>query len=366
VSPAFRPTHSNNAFDLIRFLAAFGVLYSHSFPLTGRPEPTFIGGETLGSLCVFVFFAVSGYLVKTSWDRSKSALSFVLNRGLRIYPALIVCLILCAFLLGPLVSSLDVTAYFTESAPYRFVSSNLAMFLGARRNDLPGVFVHLPLPIGVNGSLWTIRFEVFMYIAMLVLVTSCSKSSRAIGGMLIVVIGIWGIGMYLGLRNPGDILWHLGYVGLDGRILKLAPFFLIGALLADAPKKILIPSVAMAGVLLALAFSTSPFAILALWLVLPYSVLTFAYHAPKPLNRFGKHGDFSYGIYLYAFPVQQTLSYLQIKNWPTHVITSALITFVLAFFSWKLIEHPALRLKSRYRDKISMRESAASRKVGAS
>jgi peptidoglycan/LPS O-acetylase OafA/YrhL len=355
-----KAAHSNNAFDFIRFIAAFGVLYSHSFALTGLPNPTDIAGENLGTLSVFVFFAVSGYLVQKSWDRNKNPLTFAINRALRIYPGLVVCLMFCALLLGPMLSSLPLTTYFSSADPYRFVVSNLTMFF-PKTGWLPGVFNDVPLPNGVNGSLWTIRFEVFMYITLLATVMAFKRSSRAIGAILLCYVCVWGTGKYLGLNNPGDLLWRFGYIGLDGRILRIAPFFLIGALLAREPKEFLRPWPALIGAIAAVLFFDYSIGIVVLWIALPYCVLTAAYHAPKQLNRFGQYGDFSYGVYLYAFPVQQALSYFGVRYWPLHLLSSVLITIALAILSWKFIESPALKLKARTRKaSVPLSESAAS------
>src|SRR6476620_5096719 len=98
------PKHTENAFDFIRFLAAFGVLYSHSFPLTGLADHKYFAGLSIGALCVFVFFSVSGALVMRSWERSPNLYKFFRNRILRIFPGLFVCLIFSAFLVGPFVS----------------------------------------------------------------------------------------------------------------------------------------------------------------------------------------------------------------------------------------------------------------------
>jgi peptidoglycan/LPS O-acetylase OafA/YrhL len=350
---AVKAAHSDNAFDLIRFIAAFGVLYSHSFALTGLPEPTYIAGETLGTLSVFIFFAVSGYLVQKSWDRNKNPLTFAINRALRIYPGLVACLMFCAILLGSLLSSLPSTAYFPSADPYRFVVSHLAMFF-PKTSSLPGVFNEVPLPNTVNGSLWTIRFEVFMYITLLTAVVAFRRSSRVIGAILLCYVCVWSAGKYMGLNDPGELLWRLSYIGLDGRILKLAPLFLMGALLARESKDFLRPWPALIGAVAAFLFSDSSVGIVVLWIVLPYCVLTAAYHAPKQLNRFGRYGDFSYGIYLYAFPVQQTLSYFGVRHWLLHLVSSALITIALAILSWKFIESPALKLKLKVRTRKAL------------
>jgi peptidoglycan/LPS O-acetylase OafA/YrhL len=174
----FPHSRPGNAFDLIRLAAAFGVLFSHSFALLGLPEPTYYGGQTLGTLSVYVFFSVSGYLVMTSWDRSQSARVFVLNRGLRIFPGMVVCLLLCAFVLGPVASVSSLGSYFATAQPYLFVATNAVMFTSHVVISLPGTFRDLPIPSAINGSLWTIPYEIFMYATLLAAVCATSRRLR--------------------------------------------------------------------------------------------------------------------------------------------------------------------------------------------
>lgn len=342
--------HRDNAFDLIRFLAALAVLFSHNFATSGLPEPTYFGGESAGSLGVFVFFAVSGYLVQQSWDRQPDPMSFTLSRALRIFPGLLVCLLVCAFVLGPIVSSLSLDAYLLGPGVYKFVYSNLAMFFIPRHDELPGVFTSNPFPNHVNSSLWTIRYEVFMYVVLLAIsVTFRKMRVSVIAALLLGLCGLWVYGTFIGLANPGQLLWRLGAIGLDGRILKLAPFFLVGALVARCPKTFLsLPAAGFAFVFTAF-FYYSPIAIFVLWFTLPYCLVVFAYNLPNMFNKFGQHGDFSYGLYLYAFPVQQVMAHLAISttSWSLGFVMAFTISLAFAVLSWRFVESPALKLRTK-------------------
>lgn len=343
------PKHRDNAFDLIRFLAALAVLFSHNFATSGFPEPTYIGGETAGSLGVFVFFAISGYLVQQSWDRRPDAQSFILSRVLRIFPGLLACLLVSAFVLGPLVSSFSVAAYLSHFDTYKFIYSNLAMFFVPRYDSLPGVFANNAFANHVNSSLWTIRYEVFMYVALLLLLLFNRKRIVAIVAVLISLCGLWAYGRSIGLVEPGQLLWRLGVIGLDGRILKLAPFFLVGALVASIPMKFLTVRAATCAAIVTAIFYFSPNAIFVLWFTLPYCLIVLAYKLPQTINKFGKNGDFSYGLYLYAFPVQQVMAHLEISttSWWKGFLLTIFITMVLAVLSWRFVESPSLRLRTK-------------------
>jgi peptidoglycan/LPS O-acetylase OafA/YrhL len=183
--------HAGNAFDLIRFLAAFGVLFSHSFPLTGLEEPKYFAGFSLGTICVFIFFAISGNLVMRSWNRSPTLSSFFRNRLLRIFPGLIVCLVISALVIGPLVSTVPLSVYFFRLSPYQFILSNVAMFTPINGTILD-VFHTIPYPDAVNGSLWTIRYEIFMYIALAFL---CAMFKRNVVAIVIFLISLCSIGL---------------------------------------------------------------------------------------------------------------------------------------------------------------------------
>jgi peptidoglycan/LPS O-acetylase OafA/YrhL len=347
------PKHRDNAFDLIRFLAASAVLFSHNFATSGRPEPTYFAEETAGSIGVFAFFSVSGYLVQQSWDRKSDPLTFALARILRIFPGLLVCLMICAFVIGPYISMLPITTYFLQLDVYQFIYSNLAMFFIPRYDSLPGVFLDNAFPKHVNSSLWTIRFEVFMYVLLLsVSYFFRNKQKLLIAGLLMLLCALWAYGKQTGLDNPGQLLWRLDIIGLDGRILKLAPFFLVGSLIAQAPNHFLSVKWAALLCILTAFFYHSSNGIVALWFTLPYCLLVFAHNAPDLLNRFGRHGDFSYGLYLYAFPVQQLMAYYRIStsNWLLGFSMTFVIALSLSILSWWFVESPSLGLRSRLRN----------------
>lgn len=141
------------------------VLASHQFALSGRPEPlTPIG--SWGGTGVLVFFAISGFLVAGSWVHDPHPARFAARRLLRIWPGLLIALVLVAWVLGPLVSSLGVRAYYASPLTWGYFEQ---LGLWSFRPLLPGVFTGNPLPESANGSLWTIPIEVRCYLALLLL-----------------------------------------------------------------------------------------------------------------------------------------------------------------------------------------------------
>lgn len=118
------PTERNNRFDTLRLFAALLVLWSHAFPLGGRPEleplARYTGLDTLGGLGVAIFFVLSGYLLVLSWERNPNVWAFTRNRAVRIYPALVALCVLSVMVLGPLLTRLTQAEYWTHSFTWRY------------------------------------------------------------------------------------------------------------------------------------------------------------------------------------------------------------------------------------------------------
>lgn len=322
-------------FDVIRLVAASAVLVSHAFPITmgdNRAEPLFrlTGGDlTLGTLAVGIFFATSGFLVTASMDRSSTTRVFAWRRAVRILPALVAVVLLTAFAIGPLLSSSP--DYFAHIQTYRYLSNIVFIF----DPHLPGVFLNNPLPGAVNGSLWTLFHEVACYIAL---------------------AATWRAGLY---RQPlsyviAFVLAITAAVALEafssGPLLKvqqfcaLASYFLGGTLLYlfRARVPLTLPLVAAASVVL-LAGTLFGGAKVVPALCVPY-IAIFAGFQKEWVKL---PGDYSYGIYVWAFPVQQALVQLLPGMGPlTNMAMAAPIVLALGAVSWIMIEKPGLRLKA--------------------
>src|ERR1700728_122809 len=164
----------DNNFDALRLLAAATVICSHSFLIADgneNSEPLIVlsGRQSiLGLAGVFVFFAISGFLVTQSFVETRSPWRYLLKRCLRIFPGFFVALVLAGFVLAPMVTTLPLHQYFLSPAPYRYVFWN--MLFDLRQHELPGVmFVDNPVGLEVNGSLWTLGYEFQMYLMVLAL-----------------------------------------------------------------------------------------------------------------------------------------------------------------------------------------------------
>ncbi len=335
-----------NNLDALRLIAASLVIVDHAVPIAHGPEHhSFNGvlGFTLGNLAVSAFFAMSGYLIAKSWLDDPDVWRFFVKRALRLLPALIVAALFGAFVIGLLTTSLSTSDYIGNSLTLDFVWRNSLVF--PIQYSLPGVFEGNPYPHAVNGSLWSLPIEVMAYAMILVLgfVGILRRRSWA----FVVFLGV----LFVHLRLPdsrffGDGVWFHMPVR---QLWELLAIFFVGTLAYLYREKIVLsPAAALALVgLMAVTLKTSMAP--AIYLVtVPYVLLTVGYMSLPWLRRLTTHGDVSYGIYIYAFPIQQLIGHIRPGTNPWLSVAIALpVTYVLAFISWRLIEKPALGLKKR-------------------
>ena len=325
-----------NFYDHIRLLAAALVLYSHHFALWGLPEPQALG-TSLGGLGVGIFFVLSGFLVSNSLRADPHALRFMARRALRIMPGLAVNLLLTALLLGAALTTLPLKAYFEhEQVPQYFLNLVFQPVF-----QLPAVFVDARVPYAVNGSLWTLAFEIMAYGVLAALCLVPRMSLRVMAPLLLL------------LSFVGMTLWHPPEVvvvwGSDMRKLPLfMALFFAGATVSAYQSALLKPDLVIAALFLWAVFD-SP-AIRPVLTVLAVA-LFFIYAGSRNVSSgWALKNDCSYGVYLYAFPVQQAC--IQLLPgwgfWPTMAL-SALITYGLALASWLWVESVAMKFKPRRR-----------------
>lgn len=330
---------TNNNMLLIRLLAASVVIVGHSFPLAPNrcqecQDPAFIVGLPIPShgLGVIVFFILSGFLITASAQRH-SVLQFINSRVLRIMPALAVCVILLAFVLGPSISNLQLSEYFSNDRTYSYITNAVSM---ARtiQVDLPGIkFYDGRYGEVVNGSLWTIPIEVRLY-AIVLIVAVIAKVMRVKIIIPLTVLIIC------------TMLFDLSSVVPSEDDYRLSIYFAIGSIAFIARRYIFMHWAVAVSLCLIFLFTKSSVANSLIFAVaISYAVLLFAYS--KTIKLPGFLGDYSYGIYLYAFPIQQTVCYLLPSVTPYKLMAISLpAAWVAGAISWHLIEKPALKFKS--------------------
>lgn len=338
-------TDHHNNLTALRWFAAGLVLYGHAFVFLGLPEPLFLQWVPMGPLGVYIFFAISGYLVAQSWERDPHVLRFLAKRALRIFPGLAVCTLLSVLVLGPLLTTLDAGTYWRNEHTRGYLT-NMALYI---TYHLPGVFANNRLPHAVNGSLWSLPVEFFMYLLLAFLGLLAAAIKAVSNRLLAWTLGVMAlVFMLLAALWAGTTTEALVIYRTDLRQVPMCGvYFLVGASLFcfKLNKYFTLSNVLLALVLwLCLGVQPHWFA-MAAWVVLPFVVLAFGLARQPWLVRMHAR-DYSYGIYIYAFPVQQTLvSFWPEMALPAYLLSTLVITVALAALSWHFVEKPALKLK---------------------
>lgn len=342
-------TDRSNNFDAIRLVAAATVIVGHAWPLTGAAGPPRVGGIAIFHLAVFVFFSLSGYLVGTSWIRDPRPRPFLLRRASRIFPALVVVVILTVFVVGPLATTLTPGEYFGSPTTWGYWQATY---------ELPGVFTELPRPV-VNGSLWTLGPEFTCYLGVLVVgvaVRLLPDRFRARGaGAALVLLAVLLAAVSL---VPGAVPDSVR------PITEAMTFFAGGAAIAQAqltrlPAR---PAVVLGAIWVFGAWLTDLPGIVWCWIALPYLVVAIGSRSAPIVRRAGRWGDLSYGMYLWGFPIQQlVVLFAPGLPLPLDVAIVLIATAGIAIASWRLVEAPALRFGRLHAGRPASRPLRATR-----
>jgi len=333
----------NNNIDLLRLIAAILVLFSHSYYLSSGSndnEPLAKLSHRFtdfGSLSVTCFFIISGFLITSSYLRHNDLLTYLWGRVLRIFPALFIAAAFSAIIIGALCTSLPKGAYLTHPSVYAFIKNNTLLRVTYL---LPSVFTHNPYPNIVNGSLWTLPIEFMLYIIIGIIGYMTLLRRKTIGTLSV----IGALLATLAILHFKKSLF-MTYIPIDA----LTPWecFFIGSLFYLCRDKIILNyKIAIILILSCFCFTNPHLFKLIFYITFAYCIFLFSYRAPLKGYHLTKHGDISYGIYIYAFCVQQMLEYFFHFTSPWALCFSSLpITVALAIMSWFIIEKPALRLK---------------------
>ena len=354
-----------SGFDYLRIGLAVGVLAWHSFGLTyGRAaidgtlsHPAF---RVPINMILPMFFALSGFLVTASLYRTRSIKVYLTFRALRIVPALSVEITLAALVLGPLLTVFALSDYFSDARFYKYFLN----IVGLVQYELPGLFLDNPYPAVVNGSLWTLPYELECYVYLMLFFMLGMFRSRyfvllafAIVTVIVVQLGFTSTkGVIIAIKNllleASDLEPNLQRetgtrIELD-RILVLS--FFAGSVLYAWRESIPFSAILAAlSAVIAVVFLLSPTLYFYSPLFIGYFTIWLGLLNPAKWALLEK-GDYSYGIYLYAFPVQQAvaMSGLTANNYVLHFLLSLAIVSVFAVFSWHVIEKPFLALKRHF------------------
>lgn len=333
----------NNNFTILRLIAALSVLFGHAYILSNgvNQGEDFISnflvkyyGESLPSIAVDIFFVISGYLIVASYTKHNNSYNYLKARILRIYPALITAVLFC-ILAGAASTSLSVSQYFMNPEVKEFLFTN-AFAINAIKFNLPGVFLNNPYPISVNGSLWTLTIELRLYVLVLIMgILSLLKKNR-----FNILFSLF-LTTYFFFKESSILANNLRNIELT-LLFFTGSFLYLNKNLIESHFKIWLVITILCG--FTFLFSWNVFPLKSIWLV--YSVILLATHKRLTNHKLIINNDYSYGIYIYAFPVQQMLAHFFVGiDFLMMLLSSLFLTTSLAFLSWNLIEKPFLRFK---------------------
>lgn len=336
--------HKNN-FDFLRLAFALCVIITHSFTLTGAEGTDWLHTLTNGQVFfsyigVRGFFIISGYLIYQSLFRSKTIYSFYWHRILRIFPGLIVVLlftiIFCYF-----VYSGDFHSYITNKSVWTYLPNNIKLF--RLQGSIQGVFEHNPYKDDINGSIWTLGYEFICYV-ILSLLFFIKKGHKALLSLVCAFLFVCNIFFM-------DTFAKIHFVIFAYDLIDFGTFFFAGALLAcfkieKLSRRNSWMYISFALLILSLFFNI--FKVVHLF-AMPVAIILFGITATKYISGIArKIGDLSYGIYIYAFLIQQSLVYFFKLNELYLTIYASLISVIFGFLSWHLVEKQALKYKNLF------------------
>ncbi|MGH7740559.1 MAG: acyltransferase family protein [Candidatus Eiseniibacteriota bacterium] len=344
----------DNNFNLIRLFAASCVLFGHSFPISGA-DPSSIGsriGPSFSAGGVDVFFALSGYLVTASLFSRRAVRDFVRARVLRIYPVLIAASFGGAFVIGPLATRLERAAYLSSWETWHYALQNAFLIwpLGTQFT-LPGVFESTPIARAVNGSLWTLPWELTMYVMLALggLVAFRSRLRGALGAVRGGLVGFAALSS-VALELNGTFHFASDFRSVEG--LRFFSLFTGGAAFQILRERIALrwPLAVVSAAALALVQWGHGRCDLIYAPAVAYAVLWLGYVPGGWLRAYNRLGDYSYGLYAYAFPIEQ-LVVDRVPGIPAAGLLAAAgpATLACAVLSWHVLENRCLKLKSRPR-----------------
>jgi peptidoglycan/LPS O-acetylase OafA/YrhL len=326
-----------NSITLIRLIASISVIYGHSFAIVATSGQDFVTRITkfafTGGVAVDLFFIMSGFLVTASILK-RGLTSYLISRALRLFPALWAYLLIVTFVIGPILTNQTLREYFSDPQIWNYL---VHLGTGTRTEwFLPGVFKNLR-DQAVNGSIWSVIVEIRMYVFVAIVYLLGILRRRALFNAFcfLLVVMVWGglisvPGLTRFTDNHVALLFLAGaflYVNKD--VITVSPMFMVVAM-------------AIAG----MTVGTDKF-------VYGYDLVIIGLFMLCCFSKVGafmdKYGDYSYGIYLWGWPIQQIV----MSIWP-HATQqfNASVSIVAALFvgmaSWHFIEKPALGLKDRF------------------
>lgn len=335
-----------NNFGVIRLLGALVVIIGHMYTLVGQAVPSILW-NTVNSLGVAIFFCIGGYLITLSWLREPNFIRYMVKRVFRIFPLLIVCVLITVFVLGPLLTDLSVGEYFSHPLTWAYLK-NMALNINYA---LPGVFTDNIIANSVNGSIWCLPVELVLYVVIPIYISigSCMPEKVRnvyywIAAAAVCILGaVWTTWFY----DTHYVFYNMDF----SQAILIVPYYFVGSLVAVCKlEKYLNLQIASIAVILGAGFNflPAPFVYIAAYILIPYVILSIAL-AEKPVFAKLNNLDISYGMFLFSFVIQQILVQVWVRQgWELNVyvlmILSILLSIMVGFAGEKLVEKPMGKL----------------------
>lgn len=323
--------------NLCRFLCAALVILCHAYPLTNNSTDAmlrFTNGQcSFGGLAVAVLFFFSGLYVTKSMTRRSGVGEYIKARCIRIFPPLILVVLLCVFIVGPICTNLSVGSYFGNASTYIYLLNGITIPV----HNLPGVFTSSVYAPTVNGSLWTMSIEFACYIALLVFYKIYCKSGKKKGclAVLAAVIVAGCVGIYiLADRIPALSIF-------SAAVVPILAFFIGTAYYIGRNTVKLDWRLGLAGMIVLIVAGKFPFFNLVLLLIMPYVILCLTLGTKQILKNL-KILELSYEMYLLGWPIQQILiCNLNIGTSPwTNFLIALPIDILISWLVFQIAEKP--------------------------
>jgi peptidoglycan/LPS O-acetylase OafA/YrhL len=338
--------HPNTGFAWLRMIGALIVVIDHSAPLTDASRLTVFPTSwnlSPGYIALMGFFAMSGYQISDSWRQDPCWWRFSAKRVLRLWPPLLLVVLVTALVIGPLVSTFTLSEYFATRGTWGYIVHNAGLYTLQHR--LPGVFDNNPWPWSVNGAIWTLPMELTGYLLVLGF-GAAGLFRRAPWLTIALMLTLIGLDRRCeaSIGNPGH-----GGSFLQMSIGSMAAFlvaFSIGMVLHTYRDEIpLSPFVAWSLVGLQIAVHTTKAGAFTLPFMAGYGALVLAFHWPARLEGYDSWVFGSYGLYVWAFPIQQLLIMAGADTQWLLTVTALPLTYLCGWLSWRYIEAPTLLLR---------------------
>lgn len=358
INDTYNPRH--NSLNFLRLVLALVVVINHALPLAAFRVVGGVNGTGFGEIAVYGFFGISGFLITGSALRNRAG-RYLWQRFLRIFPAFWVCLVVTAFIFGvvawlhhPPTPHCGISCYFDapSNSPFAYIYRNLLLVI--HQHSIAGTPTGSLIPYEWNGSLWSLSYEFLCYLILMGLALIRLLHRR--GTILILTVLLWGTVSVITFTPSLDDKFTLFENYTLYNVLKLTTIFMVGSIIylykERVPDSVWL-ALACTVVLVACfylpnggrrpAFTFTTSGLMAP--LIAYSLLWLGIHLP--LQRVGRRNDYSYGMYIYGFPVAQLLVIWGVQRWGLYpyALMTVFVTVALAMASWWVVEKHTLRLK---------------------